>query len=123
MHVSKRTMAVAVAVGLLAVAAAANPAGAEGSGQTVTIGDKRCTDYVQSDNGAVATIYVASGTASWTVGRSTSVGGAETVVAQGSAGSLTQPTQPFDRVVAPTAPGAFLYRLCLVVTKSAKPGF
>jgi hypothetical protein len=123
MSVRKRTLAVAAAVGLLAVAVVAGPANAGGSGQTLAVGDFRCTDYTQSDNGITANIYVISGTGDWTVRRSTSVGGAETVVARGSAGSITVPQFPSQKVIPATVPGTFLYRMCLTITKSATPGF
>ena len=60
----------------LLLAATTAPAGAAGiaTGQTLGAGDSRCTDYVQSDNGARLTGFFANGTGEWTVLRSSAVG-------------------------------------------------
>lgn len=124
MGVRKGGLAVAVAVGALIAVGAAAPAGAGGgSGQTLGVGDSRCTDRVQSDNGARLTGFLTYGTGEWTVRRSSTVGGAETVVLRAAAGSLNGSPVPIDRTIAPTAPGDFLYRACLSVDRIRKVGF
>ena len=113
---------VCVASIALLVAATAAPAGAAGiaTGQTLGVGDVRCTDYVQSDNGVRLTGFFANGTGEWTVLRSGTVGGAETVVLRAAAGSPSGAQTPVDRTVAPTAPGTFVYRACVVAKKIMK---
>ena len=112
---------VCVASTALLLAVTTAPAGAAGiaTGQTLGVGDSRCTDSVQSDNGARLTGHFTNGTGEWTVLRSSTVGGAETVVFRGPAGSRSG-AQPIDRTVAPTAPGAFFYRACVLVNRIMK---
>jgi hypothetical protein len=113
---------VCVASAVLVVAAAAAPAGAAGiaTGQTLGVGDSRCTDYVQSDSGVRLTGAFTNGTGEWTVLRSSTVGASETVVLQAPAGSPGGAQTPIDRTVAPTTSGAFVYRACVVARKIMK---
>lgn len=106
----------------LLLAATTAPAGAAGiaTGQTLGAGDSRCTDYVQSDNGARLTGFFANGTGEWTVLRSSAVGGPETVVFKASAGSRSGAKTPIDKTIAPTASGFFFYRACVVADKIMK---
>jgi hypothetical protein len=113
---------VCVASAALLLAATMAPASAAGiaTGQTLGLGDSRCTDAVQSDNGVRLTGFFANGTGEWTVLRSSTVGGPETVVFQAAAGSRSGAQTPIDKTVAPTASGAFFYRSCVVVNKIMK---
>jgi hypothetical protein len=111
-----------VASAALLLAATTAPAGAAGiaTGQTLGVGDSRCTDYVRSDNGARLTGFFANGTGEWTVLRSGTVGGPETVVFSAPAGSRSGALTPIDRVIAPTASGNLFYRACVLVNKIMK---
>jgi hypothetical protein len=123
MSVRKRGWAVAVAAGaLIAIGAAAPATAGEGSGQTLGVGDSRCTDQVQSDNGAQLSGFLTYGTGEWTVRRASTPGGPETVVLRAAAGSLSGTPIPIDRVVAPTASGDFLYRACLSIARNQRFG-
>ena len=116
MNLRGRILAVAVTVGALITFGAAGPASAGGgSGQTLGVGDSRCTDQVQSDNGAELTGFLTYGTGEWTVRRADTAGGAETVVFQAPAGSLSGQPIPIDTTIAPGGSGDFLYRACLSV--------
>jgi hypothetical protein len=117
MSVRRRTLAAAATVGVLIAVGAAGRAEAAGSGLTLGAGDSRCTDKVQSDNGARAVAQLTYGTGQWTVRRAGTAGGPETVVFRAPAGSLTGGIERIDRTIAPTAAGTFLYRLCLDVDR------
>lgn len=106
---------VAAAAGLL-LAATAAPASAAGiaTGQTLGAGDSRCTDSVRSDNGARLTGFFANGTGEWTVLRSSTAGGPESVVFRAAAGSSSGAKTPIDKDIAPTTSGAAFYRACVV---------
>ena len=114
--------AVGVAATALLLAATTASAGAAGiaTGQTLGLGDSRCTDYVQSDNGVRLNGFFANGTGQWTVLRSSTVGGPETVVFSAPAGSRSGAQTPIDKTITPTASGTFTYRACVVVTKIMK---
>jgi hypothetical protein len=116
-----RTGGCAAFTALLLVTTTA-PAGAAGiaTGQTLGVGDSRCTDHVQSDSGARLTGFFANGTGEWTVLRSSTVGGSETVVLRADAGARSGALTPIDRTVQPTASGTFLYRACVVVNRIMK---
>jgi hypothetical protein len=123
MSVRRRSLVVAAAVGALFAMSAAGPATAgSGSGQTLGVGDIRCTDQVQSDNGARLTGFLTYGIGEWTVRRASTSGGSETVVLRARAGSLTGQQVPIDRTVAPTGSGDFLYRACLSVDRIQRFG-
>jgi hypothetical protein len=111
-----------VAATALLLAVTTTPASAAGiaTGQTLGVGDSRCTDYVQSDNGARLTGFFANGAGEWTVLRSSTVGDPETVVFRAPAGSRSGAQTPIDRTIAATASGAFFYRACVVVNKIMK---
>jgi hypothetical protein len=113
---------VCVASTALMVAAIATPTGAAGiaTGQTLGVGDTRCTDHVRSDNGVRVTGFLTNGTGAWTVLRSSTVGGSETVVFSAPAGSPNGAQTPVDGTVAPTTSGAFVYRACVVANKIMK---
>lgn len=113
---------VCVAATALLLAATTAPAGAAGiaTGQTLGVGDSRCTDSVQSDNGARLTGFFTNGTGEWTVLRSSTVGGPETVVFRAPAGARSGAQTPIDKTISPTASGTFVYRACVVVHKIMK---
>jgi hypothetical protein len=117
----KLTLA-AVGMGTVLALSLAAPANAEGSGQTLGVGDSRCTDQVQSDNGARAKAFLNGGTGEWTVRRASTPGGSETVVFRAFATSLRQANQ-LDQTIAPSTSGAALYRLCLTVNRVLRPIF
>ncbi|WP_144122756.1 hypothetical protein [Catellatospora sichuanensis] len=109
-------------MGLLAALSVVSPAGAAGiaTGQTLGVGDSRCTDRVQSDSGARLTGFFANGTGEWTALRSATVGGPETVVFRAPAGSPSGTQTPIDQTIAPTASGTFFYRACVSVDRIMK---
>jgi hypothetical protein len=113
---------VCVASAALLLAATTAPASAAGiaTGQTLGVGDSRCTDYVQSDNGTRLTGFFANGTGEWTVLRSSTVGGPETVVFRAPAGSRSGAQTPIDKTIAPTASGTAFYRACVLANKIMK---
>ncbi len=113
---------VCVASTALLLAATTAPASAAGitTGQTLGVGDSRCTDHVRSDNGARLSGFFTNGTGEWTVLRSSTVGGPETVVFRAPAGSRSGAQTPIDRTIAPTASGTFVYRACVLVNKIVK---
>lgn len=119
MTIRRRTIFAAAAVGMLAALSVVSPANAagHGDGQALGVGDSRCTDYVQSDNGTRLTGLFGNGTGEWTVLRSSTVGGSETVVFRAPAGSRSGAQTPIDRTIAPTASGTFFYRACVVANK------
>jgi len=117
MKIRRWTLGAAAALGVLLAIGLAGPASAEGTGGT-RVGHNRCSDQVQSDNGARVVASMAYATGEWTVRRASSVGGAETVVFRAPAGSMTSRVG-IDQTLAPTAPGTFLYRLCLDVSQAA----
>ena len=118
-----RILAVAVAAGALIAISAAGPANAGGgSGQTLGVGDSRCTDQVQSDNGVQMTGFLTYGTGEWTVRRAGATGGSETVVFRASAGSLTGQQVPIDKTITSTGAENFRYRACLSVNKVKRYG-
>ncbi|HEX6681431.1 MAG TPA: hypothetical protein VF062_01455 [Candidatus Limnocylindrales bacterium] len=125
MSARKRAVLASVAVGMLVVVGLAGPANAAGrvTGQTLGVGDIRCTDRVLSDNGARATGFLNGGLGEWTVRRADPVTGAETVVFRQATGSLFKPPVPLDKIIAPAAPGAFLYRQCISISRITKPTF
>jgi hypothetical protein len=110
------------AVGMLAALGLVSPASAAGlaSGQTLGAGDSRCTDYVRSDNGARLAGYFLGGTGEWTVRRSSTVGGSETVVFQAPAGVKSGAQTPVEATITPPASGDFFYRACVVVNTIIK---
>src|SRR5688500_9078803 len=110
---------VCVASTALVLAVTAAPSGAAGiaTGQTLGVGDIRCTDYVRSDHGVRLTGFFTNGPGEWTVLRSSTVGGSETVVFRSPAGSPSGAQTPFDKTVAPTTSGTFVYRACVVARK------
>jgi hypothetical protein len=122
MSIRRRRLFAVTAIGMLAALSVISPARAAGiaTGQTLGLGDSRCTDYVQSDNGARLTGFFANGTGEWTVLRSSAVGSPETVVFQGPSGSPTGALTPIDKTITPNASGNFLYRACVVTTKIMK---
>jgi hypothetical protein len=111
-----------VASTALLLAATTAPASAAGiaTGQTLGVGDSRCTDRVQSDNGVRLTGFFANGTGEWTVLRSSTVGGSETVVFRTLAGSRSGVQTPIDASIPPTASGTFVYRACVLTSKIMK---
>ncbi|WP_419999139.1 hypothetical protein [Streptomyces boninensis] len=124
MRLRSRIMAIAVAAGALIAISAASPASAGGgSGQTLGAGDSRCTDQVQSDNGAHLTGFLTYGTGEWTIRRAAAAGGAETVVFRTPAGSLNGQQVPVDKVLPDPGAGDFRYRACLRVDRIVKHGF
>jgi len=94
----------------------AAPAIAEGTGGFIRPGDYRCSYQVQSDNGINVVGRMTYGTGEWTVRRASTAGGAETVVFQAPAGSMSGVAQ-IDQSLAPTVVGTYLYRLCLDVNQ------
>jgi hypothetical protein len=122
--IRRKLMLAAVGTGTvlaLSLAAPANAAG-PGTGQTLGVGDSRCTDRVQSDNGARATAFLNGGTGEWTVRRASTPGGAETVVFRAAATSLRN-VNNLDQTIPPSTSGAALYRLCLSVNRVLRPIF
>jgi hypothetical protein len=123
MYLRRRILAVAVATGALIAVSAASPANAGGgSGQTLGVGDSRCTDRVQSDNGARLTGFLTYGTGEWTVRRASIAGGSETVIFRARAGSLMGQQVPIDQTVTPTGAENFSYRACLSVDQVKRYG-
>ncbi|WBB63041.1 hypothetical protein O7599_11155 [Streptomyces sp. WMMC500] len=125
MRLRRRIATVAVAVGaLIAISAATTSAGAAGgSGQTLGVGDVRCTDQVRSDNGVELTGFLTYGTGEWTVHRSAAPGGAETELLRVDAGSLSGQPVPVDETVTATGGEDFHYRACLGIDQIKKVGF
>jgi len=113
---------VCVASAALLLAATMAPASAAGiaTGQTLGVGDSRCSDYVKSGAGVRLTGFFANGTGEWTVLRSSTVGGPESVAFSAPAGSRSGAQTPVDKTIAPTAPGVFFYRACVVAIKIMK---
>jgi hypothetical protein len=64
--------------------------------------------------------FFTNGTGEWTVLRSGTVGGPETVVLSAPAGSPSGAQTPVDRIVAPTMSGDVVYRACVVANKIMK---
>jgi hypothetical protein len=125
MSIRRRTIFGAAALGMLAALGVAGPANAAGiaSGQTLGAGDTRCTDSVQSDNGARLAGFFANGTGEWTVLRSSTLGGSETVVLRAPAGVRSGGLTPIDKTITPGVPGTFFYRACVSVNRITKYGF
>jgi hypothetical protein len=120
MRTTRIRAGVCLASTALLVAATVAPAGAAGiaTGQTLGVGDTRCTDHVRSDNGVKLTGFFTNGTGEWTVLRSGAVGGPETVVLSAAAGSPSGAQTPVDRTVASV--GTFVYRACVVANTIRK---
>jgi hypothetical protein len=126
MYLRSRILAVAVTVavgGLIAISVAGPANAGAGSGQTLGVGDFRCTDQVQSDNGAQLTGFLTYGIGEWTVRRAGTTDGSETVVFRTPAGSLTGQPVPIDTTITATGAEDFLYRACLRVDRIQKFGF
>jgi hypothetical protein len=64
--------------------------------------------------------FFANGTGEWTVLRSSTVGGPETVIFSAPAGSRSGTLTPIDKTIAPTESGTFFYRACVLASKIMK---
>lgn len=120
-----RRWIVAGVAGVFAAVGVVAPAGAAGvgTGQTLGVGDSRCSDQVRTDGDVRVVGQLTYGTGEWTVRRAASAGASETVVFRAAAGSLNGRIIRIDRTLPATGTGTALYRFCLTVDRVVKGPF